>query len=321
MRLFRRSCLLVLAAMLAATQALAQSYPSRPIRMVVPFPAGGTVDLIARDLARHMGSELGQPVVVDNKPGAGANIGAEIVARAAPDGYTILNTSVIITQNPAVQARVPFDVLKDFEPVAQTTYGTYVLLVPAAFPAANMGEFIARARERPGRINYGSTGVGSGAHLVMEMLKSMAKIDLVHVPYKGEAPAITDMLAGQVAALFATSFSAAAQIKGGKLKALGHSGTRRVAALSGVAPIAETLPGFDADGWQCVLAPAGTPRDIVQKLNAAALAALRKPEFSAKLRELAFDGIGSTPEQLADVLRRELARWRELAQANNIRGE
>ncbi|MBL8384007.1 MAG: tripartite tricarboxylate transporter substrate binding protein [Burkholderiales bacterium] len=312
---------LAFALLFHGAQALAQAYPAKPLRMVVPFPAGGTVDLIARELARLMGADLGQSVVVDNKPGAGANIGAEIVARAAPDGYTILNTSVIIAQNPAVQSKLPFDVLKDFAPIAQTTYGTYVLIVPAAFPAGNMAEFIARARASPGRLNYGSTGVGGGAHLVMEMLRSMAKIDVVHVPYKGEAPAMTDLYGGQIEAIFTTSFAAASLVKGGKVKALGHSGTRRMAALPGVAPIGETVPGFEADGWQCLLAPAGTPREIVARLNSAAVKALQDPGFSARLRDLAFDSIGGTPEQLGEVLRRELLRWREIAVTNNIRAE
>ncbi|MBL8379824.1 MAG: tripartite tricarboxylate transporter substrate binding protein [Burkholderiales bacterium] len=320
----RRAALGTLAGLaLAGTVPLAraQAFPNRPLRMVVPFPPGGTVDLVARELARLIGEDLKQSVVVDNKPGAGANIGAEIVARAAPDGYTILNTSVIIAQNPAVQSKLPFDVQKDFAPIAQTTYGTYVLIVPSAFPATNMAEFIARARSMPGKIGYGSTGVGGGGHLVMEMLKSMARIDLLHVPYKGEAPALTDLYGGQIEAIFTTSFAAAGLIKGGKVKALGHSGSRRLPALPGVAPIVETVPGFEADGWQCLLAPAGTPREVVLRLNAAANVALKDAGFAARLRDLAFDALGGTPEQLAEAIRRDLARWRAVAQANNIKAE
>jgi len=317
MTFHRRTLLLAGAAALAAPALRAQgAYPNRAIRVVVPFPPGSVGDSVPRFIATRLQASLGQPVVLENRPGAGGAIGAEAVATAAPDGYTLLSHSVGLSTLPHI-AKLSFDPLK-LEPITQTISGSYVLVVRPDFPASNLREFIAHVRKQPGRLNYGSHGSGSGVHLVMELLKSQAGLFIVHVPYRGAAPAMQDLLAGRLDMAFDSTAGAMAMIRAGKLKPLAVGGLKPVPALPGVATIAEQFPGFDTDGWQGLWAPPGTPREIVARLNAEAVKAVNSPEFGKLMSDAGFVATSSTPEQFGALHKSQHEKWGRLIRERGI---
>jgi tripartite-type tricarboxylate transporter receptor subunit TctC len=304
-----------------ALGAQAQSYPSKPIRIVCPFPPGGAVDIASRSVAQALTQQLGHPVTVDNRPGAGGNIGAEIVAKSAPDGYTLLmTTSGIMAINPALYSKIPFDPLKDFAPVSIVVSLNNVLVVNPALPYKSVKEVIAAAKAQPGKLTYASSGNGTSIHLSGELFKSMTGVDMLHIPYKGSAPAVTDLLAGQVNMMFDNIPSSLPHIKAGKLRALAVTGSKRSPLLPDLPTIAEAgVPGYDSYVWFGVVAPAGTPPEIVKRLNAELAKAAETPEFRDRLTGQGYDVLSTTPEQMADSIRSELTKWGKVVKASGAR--
>ena len=310
----------VLLAWVVAGAAIAQSdYPARTVRIVVPSLPGGGTDIVARVLGQQFSTVFGQPFVVDNKPGAGNMIGIEAVARAAPDGYTLLMVPSTLALNSVLYKKVPYHPVRDFAPITLAATAPLVLIVHPALPAQSLAEFLALARQQPGRMSYGSAGIGTAPHLCMELLKSMAGIDLVHIPYKGTAPAAGDVAGGQLAAMFATALTARPMIDSRRVRALAVSGPQRVGALPGVPPVAEAgVPGYSAMQWYGLLAPAGTPPAIVARLNAEALRSLRSDEMKERLAADGAEPQGSTPEEFGALIRSELDKWTRVARAAGI---
>ncbi len=305
----------------AATDAAAvAAWPAKPIRWVVPFPPGGAMDVIARTLGERAGRALGQPFVIENRPGAGGNIGADAVAKSPADGYTIMITSIGMATNKALYAKLSYDPVKDFAPVSLLAVVPNVLVVNANSPDKTVADVIAHARREPGKLTYASAGNGTSIHLAGEVFASMAQLNLLHVPYKGSGPAMTDMLGGQVDLMFDSITSAAPHIQSGKLRALGVTSAKRSATLPNVPTIAEAgVPGYEVSPWFAVFAPAGTPAPIVQKINAALLDAMKQPDTQARFAAIGAEPIGSTPAQLAAHLDKEMARWGKLIKERNIR--
>lgn len=304
--------------------ALAQTdgaWPAKPIKWVVPFPPGGAMDVIARTLGEKAGRTLGQPFVIENRPGAGGNIGADAVAKSPADGYTIMITSIGMATNKALYPRLSYDPQKDFAPVSLLAVVPNVLVVNASKTAdKSVADVIARAKRDPGKLTYASAGNGTSIHLAGEVFASMAGLNLLHVPYKGSGPAVTDMLGGQVDLMFDSITSARPHIQAGKLRALGVTSAKRSATLPDVPTIAEAgVPGYEVSPWFAVFAPAGTPQAIVAKINAALIDAMKQPDTLAKFETIGAEPIGSTPQQLATHLDKELARWGKLIKERNIR--
>ena len=288
----------------------AASYPTRPIRLVVPSSPGGGTDIVGRVLAQRLGELLGQPLVVDNRPGAGTVIGTELAAKSTPDGYTLLMGLSTLAIDPSIHAKLPYDALRDFAPVSLVASVPNVLTVHPSVSAASVAELIALARAQPGRFSYGSAGLGTNPHLAAELFAAMTGIAWVHVPYKGSGPALIALLAGQVDLMFATLPSALQHIKAGKLRALGVSTATRAAALPEVPTIAEAgVPGYEALQWYGVLAPAGTPRPIVDRLSRDIARSLQAPDAQERLAVEGATPIGSTPDEFAEHLRRETEKW------------
>lgn len=302
----------------AATPVLAQaSWPTRPVRMVVPLPPGGAADAIPRAIAQHLQAALGTPWVIDNRPGASGTIGADLVAKAAPDGYTFLSHTSSLTIQPHMGS-APYEVLRDFVPVAQTIAGSYVLVTTPSFPASNLREWIAVVRRAPGRYSYGSHGSGSGPHLAMELLKDAGKLYILHVPFRGAAPAMQELLSGRIDMGFETTYAALPHIRAGRLKAIALGGPRTLEALPGTGTVAELLPGFDTDGWQGFFAPAGTPPEIVRRVSEETGRAVRMPELANRIADLGFRPVGNTPEQFAAVVRRDYEKWGRVVRERRI---
>jgi len=315
----RRTLLAGLALPFFAARGLAQpAWPARPVRMVVPLPPGGPADAIPRAVAQHLQEAFNVPWVIDNRPGASGTIGADMVARAAPDGYTFLSHTSAVTIQPHM-GNAPYDVLRDFVPVAQTVVGSYVLVTTPAFPAGNLREWIAAVRGAPGRYSYGSHGSGSGPHLAMELLKQEADLFILHVPFRGAAPALQELLAGGLDMSFETTFAALPHIRAGRLKAIALGGPRTLQALPGVGTVAEVFAGFDTDGWQGFFAPAGTPPDIVRRVSEETTRALRMPALANRIAELGFRPVGGTPEQFAAVVQADYRKWGRIVQERHIR--
>jgi tripartite-type tricarboxylate transporter receptor subunit TctC len=305
---------------LTVSTASGQTYPTHPIRLVVAFAPSGSVDLAARLLGQKLGEAWGQQVVIDNRPGAGGNVSAEIVARAPADGYTIYIASASLVVNASLYRRLPYDPLKDFAPVTLLSVVQNVLVSHPSLPAKSVRELVALARKTPGRINYASTGSGSSGHLTMELLKSMAGIDLVHVPYKVIGQATTDLLAGHVSLWFPTIPGALPNIKAGRTRALAVAGAKRSPALPEVPTVAESgVPGFEAASWHALVAPAGTSKPIVDKLNALVVAILKSPEINDQLVRQGFEPIGSSSAELASHLKSELEKWAKVVQISGAR--
>jgi tripartite-type tricarboxylate transporter receptor subunit TctC len=305
-----RNLAIVLAAF-ASSLAFAQAtYPSKPVRLVVPFPAGGTTDILARAAAQKLSEAWGQQVIVDNRPGAAGNIGAELVAKAAPDGYTLLMGTVgTHAINPSLYAKMPYDHVKDFVPVILVAGVPNVLVVNPGVPVNSVPELIAYAKANPGKLNFASSGSGTSIHLSGELFKTMTGVQMTHVPYKGSAPALTDLMGGQVQLMFDNLPSSLAFIKAGKLRALGVTSAARAAALPDTPTIADTVPGFEASSWFGILAPAGTPRDVVVKVNAETAKWLASPDAKEKLAGQGANVAGGSPEAFAKHIQMETAKW------------
>ena len=293
-------------------------YPSRPVRIVVPSPPGGGTDIVARVLAQHLSKALGQQYFVENKAGAGNMIGIESVARAAPDGYALLFVASTLALNSVLYRKVPYDPIRDFTPITLAATAPNILIVNPALPVRSLAEFIALAREKPGQLAYGTPGIGTSPHLCMELLKSMAGIDLQHVPYRGTAPALTDVIGGQVAVMFSNALTARPQIDAGRVRALAVSGPQRMEILRDVPPVGDAVPGYAAMQWYGLAAPAGTPAAIVARLHREAVAALRSDEMKERLALDGAEPVGSTPVEFGALIRNELEKWTRVARAARI---
>ncbi len=301
----------------------AQGYPSKPIRLVVPYTAGGGTDIIARAMAQKLTDSLGQTVVVENRAGANGNPGMEFVARSAPDGYTIVYALFAqFAVNPHLYPKLPYDPIKDFAPITLLIRSPYVLVVHPALPAKSVKELITLAKTGRVPLAYASAGHGSGANLSGEMLKNMAHIEMVHIPYKGAAPSVLDVMTGQVPLTFATWGGQAGQhTKAGRLHALAVTTAKRAPALPDLPAISETLPGYDLSVWYGMAAPAGTPREIVSKLNAEMVRVLAAPEFRQRLEADASEPIGNTPEQFSSYIKSEFVRWGRIIKESGVKIE
>ena len=308
---------------LTAPSAMAQQYPSKPIVLVVPFAPGGTSELISRLVAQKLTERLGQQVVVENRPGAAGNIAMEQVARAAPDGYTLILGHIgTLAVNPAMFPKLPYDAIKDFAPVSLIAAVPNIVAVNPAVPAKTLKEFLDLARAKPGSINYGSAGNGSAGHLAMEYLKRIAKADMVHVPYKGTGPMLTDLLAGQTQATFTGSSPLIPHIKSGKLRALAVGSAMRIPSLPEVPTVAESgFAGFETAQWYGIIAPAKTPPAIIQKLSVEIAQVMKQPDVIARLSGDGTVMIGSTPNEFAAYISKEMKRWGEVVHDANIKAE
>ena len=320
----RATCFIVRAlyalALAVSAAASAQTYPTRPIRLIVAFAPGGSVDLAARLIGQKLTDAWEQQVVIDNRPGAGGNVSAELAARAAPDGYTIYMCSASLVVNASLYRKLAYDPIKDFSPITLLTSLQNVLVAHPSLAATNVKGLITLARKAPGKINYASTGSGSSGHLTMELLKSRVGIDLTHVPYKVIGQATMDLLSGQVSLWFPTIPGALPNIKAGKINALAVAGANRSPALPEVPTVAESgVPGFEASSWHALLAPTGTPTAIVHKLNAQLVAIVNAPEVNEQLARHGFEPIGSSPAQLASHLKIELTKWAQVVRASGAR--
>lgn len=313
-----RRRILLAAALAAAPLAAWAAFPARPLRLVVPFPAGGAADLMARGLAQHLGEQLGQQVVIDNRGGAGGTVACEIVARAPADGYTLLfGTMGTQAINPALYSKLRYDPLKDFAPIALTHITPRVLVVGSSVKARTVGELIALARAKAGELTYGSAGNGSSSHLSGALFESLAGVDLVHVPYKGSAPLLTDLLAGRVDATFDSFTVYEEHIKSGRVRALAVTSRMRMAALPQVPTLAEAgLPGYEVSNWLGVLAPAGTPKEVVAALHAAVIRAMADAGMKRQLTALGIEPATSTPDEFSALIRSEIPRWARLVKAS-----
>ena len=319
-RLGSRAGFLCAALALAANAAVA-AYPDKPIRLVVPFAPGGGTDLIARTLGAGMSTELGQQVIIDNKPGAGTIIGTDAVAKSAPDGYTIVIASFAHAVNPSLMPKLPYAHDKAFTPITLIGRGPNVLVVRADSPFKSVADIVAAAKANPGKLNYASQGNGTSAHLAGELFTNLAKVDMVHVPYRGAGPAITDLLGGQVDMIFGTAAAVSTMVDSGKLRALAVTTAQASAAFKGVPTVAATVPGYAVESWYGLYAPAGTPVDVIQKLNAAAKKAAHNPEFSKKVEQEGVAVIASDPAELDRFVKAEEQRWRKVVTENNIKPE
>jgi tripartite-type tricarboxylate transporter receptor subunit TctC len=318
-----RSLAAVMLACVLASPALGQEYPVRPIKIVVTFPAGGGADFVARAIAPKLSEALGQPVVIDNRAGANGGIGNEVVAKSAPDGYTLLlGAAGALTMAPHLYQKLPFDTFKDFEPVSMVGSSPFILTVNPSVPANSVRELTALAKAKPGTLNYGSSGTGGAPHLAGELYRSLAGVDIVHVPYKGLAPAITDLLGGQVQMLFADVGLVAPHIKAGKLKALAVTGRQRASAFPDLPTMIEAgVPGYTAGTWYGILAPAGTPPAIVKRLNSELVKLLATPEIKKQFALQGVEPAGDRPDQFAALIRDDYDKWAKLIKEAKIKGE
>jgi len=310
---------LLLAALVCAAPVHAQGYPGKPIRIIVPFPPGAFNDQLARVLSQRLHERWGQPVVVDNRPGGATVIGTELAAKAAPDGYTLLVVSFAFAVNPSLQSRLPYDSLKDFTPVLLAAVTPNLLVVNPSVPAKSVKELLALAKSKPGSLNYATAGNGTSPHLSMELFKSMTGADFVHIPYKGSAPAVADILGGQVGVMFDNAPNVLQQVKAGKLRALAVSSGKRSPIAPDLPTIAEAgVPGFDVEVWFGIVAPAATPKDVVTKLNAEINRALRLPEVTAGFRNQGVEVVGGTPEQFSAHLRGQISKWAKVVKDTGV---
>ena len=296
--------------LLLAGPALAQEYPSKPLRIIAPNPPAGPTDILARLVAQKLSEGMGQPVVVENRAGAGGNIGTEIAAKAAPDGYTLVTgNNATFGANPALYKRLGFDPLKDFTPVILVATQPNILVVHPSLPVKTTKDLIALAKSRPGQLNYAGSGVGTAAHLSAELFKSMTGTSLVHISYKGAGPALTDLLAGQVQLMFATSLSVVPHIKSGRVRPVSVTTAKRSKLFPELPTIAETVPGFEAATWHGVLVPAGTPGPVVERLNSEINRMLQTADVREKLSALGGEIVGGSSKDFADHIRREIPKW------------
>lgn len=317
-----RSIIIAAALMAASAYALGQPYPAKTVRFIVPYAAGGGVDIVTRTLAQKLTEQVGQSFVVENRPGGNANIASEAVAKAAPDGYTLLMGSPANAVNGSLYKKLPYDVLRDFAPVSLIGYGPLVLVVHPSVPARTVKELIALCKAQPGQLNYASGGNGTSQHLAGELLRVTTGIAVVHIPYKGAAPALVDLIGGQIAFMFNNTLEVLPYVKAARLRALAVASTRRSAVLPDLPTFAQAgYPGFEATVWWGVLAPAATPRDVVVKLNAEIVKAMNAPDIKEKFSALGAETTGSTPAQYAEFLKEEVTKWAGVIKASGIRAD
>ena len=311
------------AAALSCPGASAQAYPLRPVRFIVPFAPGGSTDTLARAIGQKLGDSLGQQVVVDNRSGGNGNIGMEIVAHAAPDGYTIvLGYIANLAIGPNLYAKLPFDPVKDFAPVTQLAQSPNILVVHPSVPAKTFREFIAYAKAHPGQVNFASASVGSIGHLTGELLNNAAGIRMQHIAYKGSGQAVIDLLGGQIQSMFSGMSSVMSHIKSGKLRALAVTGAQRSPAAPDVPTIAESgFPGFEATAWYGVLAPAGTPRSVIDRLHDEIVRALKAPDVRERLEGVGFELVGGTPDAFGAYIKSEIKKWAKVVKTSGARPE
>ncbi len=314
----RAACALVLAAV--ASPVWAQDFPSKPLKLVVPYAPGGGADSVARIVAKKVSENIAQPIVIENKGGAGSIVGTDLVAKAEPDGYTLLlGQSGPISINPAVYKTLPYDPVKDFAPITMTTAYPYILVVNSESPAKSLQEFVALAKSKPGAMNYGSTGVGAANHLVAELFNSKAGLKMTHVPYRGTALAVGDLLAGTLNVVFGDPISVLPHIKSGKLRALAVTSLERSPVAPEVPTVAESgYPGFEALAWHGILAPAKTPPAVIKKLNAEIVKALADPATKELLANQAMQVVGNSPEAFAAFIQKDIATWKAVAAAAKV---
>lgn len=305
-----------------ALPAFAQGdFPNKSLKLIVPFPPGGSTDTLARLIAQRLSDNVGQPVVIDNKPGAGGNIGMGLGTKAPPDGYTLFLTSTsTIAINPTLYQKLPFDPDRDVAPVILLAYVSNILVVNSSFPARNMSEFIAELKANPGKYNFASPGSGNSSHLAAELFKSMAGVEITHVPYKGDVPAITDLMAGQVQIMFMTSLVASTYLKDSRLRALAVAGPQRLNSMASLPTIAESgLPGFDASAWFGLSTQGAVPKELVAKLNTALNGVLQSPEVRQRLEASAMTPGGGTPQEYGEFIGRERAKWGEVVKRSGAK--
>ena len=307
----------------AGSMAYAQApYPAKPVRLIVPYPPGGTTDFVGREIAHKIGETIGQQVVVDNRPGAGSLIGVAMGAKAAPDGYTItFGTSAGLAVNPALGVKMSFDPLRDFVPIGLIVYAPFLLVVHPALPARNVKELVALAKAHPGKLNFASPGVGTPNHLGIELLSILGGVKFVHVPYKGGSPAVTDLVAGQVQALFSSTPQVSAFLKAGRLRAIAVGTQAPTPVVPGLPTIAQTFPGFDCNTWFGLLAPTGTPAAIVTRFNAELNRALADPAVAQRLLDQGLEATPGTPAMLRERIVAETERWRKVIKSAGITAE
>lgn len=307
---------------LLLTSAIAQDFSSKPVRVVVGYSAGGATDTMARLLAQRLTTQMNQPFIVSNMAGANGNIAADHVARSMPDGLTLYMGAINNTINASLYAKLPFDFIKDFSPVSRVATVPNILVVHPSVPAKNVKELIALAKEKPGKLNFASSGTGSSIHMSGELFKLMAEVDMVHVPYKGSAPAVSDLIGGQVQLMFDNAPSALPHVKGGSLRAIAVTGATRSPALPNVPTMAEAgLPGYEVTSWFALFAPANIPKDIVKKLSVEINKALQTPALQESLAKLGADAAGNTPEQLTEFVAAETIKWAKVVKASGARVE
>lgn len=324
MTYFRQFCrqALVAGLVLAAGTAAAQIYPSKPIRWIIPFPPGGAMDVMARALAPKMAESMGQPVITENRPGAGGIVGSEVVAKSPPDGHTLMIVSIGQAVNSSLYPKLPFDPVKDFEPVTLVAIVPNVLVVHPSIKADSVAELVALAKAQPAKLNYASAGNGTSIHLAGELFASMAGVDITHVPYKGSGPAVTDLLGGQVNLMFDSITSANPHIQAGKLRALGVTSSRRSQALPNVPTIAEAgINGYDVSPWFAVFVSARTSKAVIERLQVEITKALKLPDIQERFASIGAEPMGSTPDQLAAHLKRETDRWSAIIRERNIKAD
>ena len=317
---FQAACLAAL--LFLVCNATSAEYPERPVRLIVPFAPGGGADLTSRLISQRLPDLLGRQVVVENRAGGASNIGSEAVARAAPDGYTLLLGSLSTSVNASLFPKLSFNVLKDFEPVSLLATVPLMVVVHPSFPVQSIADLIAAARARPGALNYASGGLGSANHVAGELFKSMAGVQITHVPYKGGGPALADLLGGHVGLLISTVTSTHDLVKSGRLRALATTGAKRSIVAPELPTVAEAgLPGYAVEAWYGVLAPAGTPRAIVERLSGDLARILQSAEGREALRAQGAEAVGNTPEEFARYLRAEVDKWAKMVKAQGLRGE
>ncbi len=315
-------CAFAIGAFLLACIAGAQLYPSRPVRVIVTFPPGAGTDIATRLVAAKLSDQLGRQFVVDNRAGAAGNIGVELAARAAPDGYTLLAVTAAAAISQSAYSKVPYDLVKDFAPVALIASAPFVLATHPSIPVRSLRELITMAKAKPGQLSYATPGTGSSPHLAGELLKMEAGIDILHVPYKGTVPATADVIAGNVSMALANTLVALPHVKGGRLRGIAITSAKRSAVAPEMPTFAESgLPGFEAGTWYGLLAPAGTPRDIVTRLNTAVVRIVQLPDIREKLAAQGAEPLTGTPEQAGQFVRNEVVRWAKVVKAAGIRLE
>jgi len=301
--------------------AAAQTYPTKTVRMIVGYPPGGPTDVLARIVSQKLTQAWGQQVIVDNRPGASGMIGAEFTARAAPDGYTLLMVPVTYAVTPSLFSKMTYDVEKDLAPVAQVAAAPFILVVHPTLPVKTVKDLITLARSRPGQLNFASASTGGMPHLAGELFNSMTGVKMVHIPYKGAAPATTDLLSGQITLMFNNMLSAMPQVKAGRLRAVAVTSLKRSAAVPELPTIAETVPGYEANGWYGAFAPAATSKDLINRVNAEMNRIMKMPDVTQRLAGDGVEAVGTTPEQFGAYLKQEVAKWGKVVKASGAKAD